>query len=147
MSVTAHSDIDQIRELRARYCRLADTKRWEAMADLFTDDAVMHFHRPDGTLSHSVTAAEFPASVGGRVGTGQPVHHVFSHEIEFTSDSTASGVWAMEDYVFYDRQADSAAPFTRMHGLGHYHDTYRKVDDVWRIAGFKLSRLRIDITD
>ena len=51
----------------------------------------------------------------------------------------------MEDLIFYDRTAHPDAQFTTMHGYGHYHDTYRKVDGSWRIAGADLTRLRVDI--
>jgi hypothetical protein len=43
--------------------------------------------------------------------------------------------------------AHPEAPFTRMHGFGHYHDTYRKIDGAWRIAGCKLTRIRLDFDD
>lgn len=144
MTVLPHSDLDQIRDLKARYCRYADTKQWEEVGRLFTDDAVMRFYNVDGSLANEVPAAEFAGTIGGRVGAGQPIHHLFSHEIAFTSDTTATGVWAMEDLIFHDRQAHPDAPFTSMHGFGHYHDSYRKADGVWRIAGSRLTRLRVD---
>ena len=144
--MTSHSDLEQIRELKARYCRLADTKQWKEVAALFTEDAVMRFYGVDGGLRNEVTAAEFAATIGARVGAGQPVHHVFSHEIRFTSATTAEGVWAMEDLIFHDRGNDPQAPFETMHGFGHYHDVYRKTADGWRIAGSDLTRLRVAFT-
>jgi hypothetical protein len=138
------SDLDQIRALKARYCRLADTKQWKEMATLFTDDAVLHFYDIDGRLLNQVTAAEFAETIGRRVGAGQPIHHLFSHEIVFSSDTDATGVWAMEDLIFHDRAANPDAPFEQMHGFGHYHDTYRLTADGWRIAGQELTRLRLD---
>jgi hypothetical protein len=147
MTVITHSDIDQIRDLKARFCRYADAKQWEAVAGLFTDDAVMRIHNADGSLASESSAAELAADISGRLGAGQPIHHLFSHEIEFTSDTTATGVWAMESLIFHDRQAHPEAPFTRMHGFGHYHDTYRKVDGAWRIAGCTLTRVRVDFDD
>jgi hypothetical protein len=144
---TTHSDLDQIRELRARYARYADTKQWAKFATIFTEDAVLRFFDPDGTLANEVTAGEFAETIGSRVGSAQPVHHFFTHEIEFTSDTTATGLWAMEDLIFYDRETDPDARFTKMHGFGHYHDTYRKVDGAWRISGADLTRLRLEFVD
>jgi hypothetical protein len=140
--MTTLSDIDQIRALKAR-CRLADTKQWKEMATLFIDDAVMRFYDVDGSLLNEVTAA-FADTIGSRVGAGQPIHHLFSHEIEFTSDTEATGVWAMEDLIFHDRAQNPDAPFEQMHGFGHYHDSYRGTTDGWRIAGQELTRLRLD---
>lgn len=146
MAADTHTDLDRIRELKARYARYADTKQWKKVADLFTDDAVMRFRDVDGNLSNEVTAAEFARTIGERVGAGQPIHHMFSHEVTFSSDTTAEGVWAMEDLIFHDREAHPEAPFSFMHGFGHYHDTYRKVDGEWRISGSELTRLRMEIT-
>lgn len=139
-------DIEQIRDLKARYCRLADTKQWdELVATLFTEDAVFRFFDVDGNLANEVRAAGFATTIGGRVGAGQPIHHVFSHEITFSGDDSAAAVWAMEDRIFHDRQAHPEAPFTAMHGYGHYHERYRRVGGRWRIAGFDLTRLRLEI--
>jgi hypothetical protein len=33
-----------------------------------------------------------------------------------------------------------------MHGYGHYHETYEKVDGAWRIKSTTLTRLRTDFT-
>ncbi|WP_193783260.1 nuclear transport factor 2 family protein [Streptomyces sp. E5N91] len=90
--MTNLSDLDQISMLKARYCRLADTKQWDAMAALLTDDAVMRFYDVGGALLNEVTAAGLARTIGERVGSGQPVHHLFSHEIDFTSETSASGV-------------------------------------------------------
>jgi hypothetical protein len=36
---------------------------------------------------------------------------------------------------------------SRLHGYGHYHETYRKeADGEWRIATLDLTRLRLDHT-
>jgi hypothetical protein len=32
-----------------------------------------------------------------------------------------------------------------MHGYGHYHETYEKVDGRWLIASTTLTRLRTDV--
>ncbi|MEU6440829.1 nuclear transport factor 2 family protein [Streptomyces sp. NPDC047046] len=146
MTTLTHTDLDRIRELKSRYARYADTKRWDEVAALFTEDAVMRFRDVDGNLVNEVPAAEFARTIGERVGAGQPVHHLFSHEVSFTSETTAEGVWAMEDLIFHDREAHPEAPFSRMHGFGHYHDSYRKTDGEWRISGSELTRLRMEIT-
>jgi hypothetical protein len=36
------------------------------------------------------------------------------------------------------------APLATMHGYGHYHDRYEKVDGRWRITSTTLTRLRVD---
>ncbi|MFF5084447.1 nuclear transport factor 2 family protein [Actinoplanes sp. NPDC000266] len=139
------ADIEQIRDLKARYARLADAKRWADVAALFTDDAVMRFYDVDGVLTRQVTAATFAEVIGGSVGHGQPIHHLFSHEIAFTSDDEATAVWAMEDRIYHDRAAHPESPFTYLHGFGHYHERYRRENGAWRIAGFDQTRLRMEV--
>ena len=49
------------------------------------------------------------------------MHQVHAPEITLTSDTTATGVWALEDVV-------RLAPGVNLNGRGHYHETYEKVD-------------------
>ena len=54
-----------------------------------------------------------------------------------TSDTTATGIWALHDIVIWPGGM-------RLDGFGHYHETYAKSDDGWRIASSKLTRLHAD---
>lgn len=31
-----------------------------------------------------------------------------------------------------------------VHGFGHYHETYERIDGEWRINTLRLTRLRVD---
>ena len=66
------------------------------------------------------------------------VHLVHAPEISLTSMTTARGVWAMNDLV-------RLLPAVTLHGYGHYHETYEKLDGQWRISSSRLTRLREDI--
>ncbi len=63
-------------------------------------------------------------------------------EIELTSPTTATGIWAMEDHLSFP----AGAQLAELHGYGHYHETYTKVDGTWRIATTRLARLRLDMS-
>jgi hypothetical protein len=65
------------------------------------------------------------------------VHHGHMPEIELTSPTTATGIWAMEDHLWWP----AGSPITSLHGYGHYHETYRKSSEGWRIATLTLTRL------
>ena len=41
-------DIEAIRAVKARYCRMLDTKDWDGFAGLFTEDAVMDVSQDTG---------------------------------------------------------------------------------------------------
>jgi uncharacterized protein (TIGR02246 family) len=131
-------DIEAIRQLKARYFRTMDTKDWAAMRQVFTDDVVMDTTAAGGTV---VTGAdEIMAFLLGAIGEVLTVHHGHTPEIELTSATTATGIWAMEDHL---RWPDGL----EMHGYGHYHETYEKAGGAWRIKTLTLTRLRTDVTE
>jgi uncharacterized protein (TIGR02246 family) len=129
-------DVEAIKQLKARYFRTLDTKDWAAMRAVFTDDVVMDTTAsPGGTV---VTGAdEFMVFLLNVIGDVITVHQGHTPEIELTSATTATGIWAMEDML---RWPDGR----EMHGYGHYHETYERVDGAWRIKTSTLTRLRVD---
>jgi len=135
--MSALEDIEAIKQLKARYFRLMDTKQWDAWADVFTEDAtVTASPDPDETFRGR---AEIVRKVSAALREATTVHHGHMPEIELTSATTATGGWAMEDML---RWPDGR----EMHGYGHYHETYEKVGGAWRIKSSKLTRLRTDFT-
>lgn len=72
------------------------------------------------------------------------MHHGHCPEIEITSDRTATGIWAMEDMLRWGPESNT--PGQALHGFGHYHETYSKVNGRWIIQTMKLTRLRVDFT-
>jgi hypothetical protein len=145
--------IEEIRQLKSRYFRFLDTKEWDSLATIFTEDAIF-----DARAANSVNgigddgrAAESNEWVyeGGRAivdfiaAVAQPfpsVHHGSGHEIEILSEDEARGVIAMEDRI-WDVTGDAGQ--SRLHGFGHYHEEYRRRDGVWRIWRSKLTRLNV----
>ena len=128
-------DVEAIRQLKARYFRTMDTKDWSGMRAVFTDDVVMDTSSSGGGVIAG--ADEFLAFLEPTLRDVVTVHHGHMPEIEITSPTTATGIWAMEDML---RWPDG----TEMHGYGHYHETYEKVDGEWRIKTSTLTRLRTD---
>lgn len=139
MPVTdAAADIEAIKQLKARYCRLLDTKDWAAWREVFTDDFVSDTTPSGGAL---ITGADnMVAFIKKTLGKpSQPtVHQVHAPEIELTSPTTATGTWALNDIV-------RLAPGINLAGYGHYHETYAKTDGQWRIKTSTLTRLREDV--
>ncbi|MBX7430750.1 nuclear transport factor 2 family protein [Mycobacterium sp. Y57] len=129
-------EIEEIKKLKARYCRLLDTKDWLAWRSLFSDD----FHSDTSASGGKVIvgAEEFVAFTRKSLGDNATVHQVHAPEIDLTSPTTARAVWALEDVV-------RLAPGVNLRGYGHYHETYEKVDGHWLITASTLTRLREDI--
>ena len=128
-------DIEAIKQLKARYFRTMDIKDWAGMRRVFADDVVMDTTESGGGVIAG--ADEFLAFLEPTLRDVVTVHHGHMPEIALTSGTTATGIWSMEDML---RWPDG----TEMHGYGHYHETYSKVDGVWRITTSTLTRLRTD---
>lgn len=131
-------ELEALKQLKARYCRILDAKDWAAWRDLFADDFVSDTSSSGGKRIEG--AGPFVAFVRKMLGSPSrtTVHHVHAPEVSLTSANTANGIWAMEDFV-------RLAPFISLRGYGHYHETYEKIDGLWRIKSSDLSRLRMDL--
>lgn len=145
--------IEQIKQLKARYFRFMDTKDWTNLRTVFCDDAEFDARASlslDGA-GESGRAAEsndwvvqggdaILTFIKGAAGHLQTVHHGHGHEITILSDTSASGVIAMEDQIW-----DMATGAEFLHGCGHYHETYRREADGWRILTSRITRLYVGL--
>jgi uncharacterized protein (TIGR02246 family) len=130
-------DLEAIKQLKARYCRTMDTKDWAAMRAVFADDVEMDTTDAGGGVMNG--ADEFMAFLRETLADVVTVHQCHTPEIDITSTNAASAIWAMEDML---RWPDG----TELHGYGHYHETYAKLDGAWHIKRSVLTRLRTDFT-
>jgi uncharacterized protein (TIGR02246 family) len=128
-------DVEAIKQLKARYFRLMDTKDWDGMREVFADDVYIDTTDSGGRVVEG--ADEFMRGLRELLADVVTVHHGHMPEIELTSPTTATGIWAMEDWLRWPGDRD-------MHGAGHYHEEYEKVDGRWRIKKMTLTRLRVD---
>ena len=92
------ADIEAIKQLKARYFRFLDLKRWDEFGQLFTEDG--HLDASDDVPDAVVTGrAAIVDVVRGGVGEAITLHHGHMPEIEITGPGRARGIWAMEDYL------------------------------------------------
>jgi ketosteroid isomerase-like protein len=125
--------LQAIFDLKARRDHAVDRKDWDLYADLHTDDY----------LAMSVGAEPI---IGGRAAADvlavhlanvTTVHHCHTPVIEFQDGDNATGVWAMEDNLFWHRDGEKQW----LRGFGFYHETYvRGADGRWRFRYRKLER-------
>ncbi len=145
--------IEEIKQLKGRYFRLMDTKQWDALRSVFCDDATF-----DARASLSIDGAgeegraaesndwvhhggdNIIAFIRGAIGATRTVHHGHCHEVEILADDEACGVIAMEDQIW----SEDGSVLT-LHGCGHYHETYRRVNGAWRIHTSRITRLQVNL--
>ena len=147
--------IEEIRQLKARYWRCMDTKDWEGLAQVFAPDAVFDL-REVNSVRHPLTGEWTPPygddsvvhhghaavlkMIRDSVARLVTVHHGHMGEIEITSEITARAIWAMEDLI----HNAPGEPRMFMHGFGHYHDTYVRLDRGWAIQTTRITRLYLE---
>lgn len=131
------ADIEEIKQLKARYFRFLDTKRWDGFRSVFTPDLRVNIAE---SRSNPTNREELVASVERHLQRATTVHHGHMPEIDVVEDTHATGTWAMFDFV--EMPPDSDRPSFR--GFGHYVEEYRKVDGQWLISSLRLTRIRVD---
>ena len=133
-------DVEAIKQLKARYFRLMDTKDWAGFRAVFTPDVRVDVSGDGAGVYEGLDA--FMTMLEPTLREVVTVHHGHTPEIEITSPTTATGIWAMEDHLRFP----PGGPVGELHGYGHYHETYVKLGGDWRIKSTKLVRLRLDLS-
>jgi 3-phenylpropionate/cinnamic acid dioxygenase small subunit len=132
-------DVEEIKQLKARYFRLLDLKRWDEWGELFAENATLSAARGD-----LVGRSNIVDGVSGALDGARTVHQGHMPEIEVTSSTTARGIWSLHDYV--DRRSgDGVGEY--FVGYGRYSEDYVKEGKPWRIAALRLTRLRVDLVE
>lgn len=122
----SHDDIEEIRQLKYRYLRTLDLKRWEEFAECFV---------PDATGDYAGLTFESRSALVGymreNLGEGLiSMHHAHHPEIaldEWGGDR-ASGRWYLEDKIIVP-DLDLV-----LEGAAFYTDRYVRTTNGWRIS-------------
>src|SRR6185295_13828261 len=119
-------EIELIKRLKYKYMRCLDQKKWDEMANTFTEDAVAEYSGGKYTYEgRDAILGFFRAAMGSTSFLSS--HRVHHPEIDLTGPTTATGTWALEDVV-----VDASRDFS-LRGAAFYTDEYVKVDGGWRI--------------
>jgi uncharacterized protein (TIGR02246 family) len=133
-------ELEAIKALKYRYVRAVDTRDWDLLATVLTDDATAAY--AGGKLSYDGRDAIIgflrDSMPPGRMLTSHQVHHP---EIELTGPDSATGTWSLADVVIFPH--DDLA----LRGAAIYTDRYTKVDGEWKIAHTGYRRLYEETTN
>jgi len=126
-------EIEAIKRLKYKYLRCLDQKRWDELAECFTEDASSAysggryaFQGRDAIMGFLKKAMGAPSFLSS--------HRVHHPEIELIDPTRATGVWALEDTVI-----ETNAQIT-IRGAAFYTDEYVKVDGRWKIRATGYER-------
>jgi SnoaL-like domain len=131
--------VEAIKQLKADYFHLMDTKQWEEWRELFTEDFAVA-----GPAVHQGGRDPFVAFVREHLQSVASRHEGSMPVIEILGETSARGRWSMSD----DLRLPAGHPWAggapvRQLGYGHYDEEYRREDDRWRISSMRLTRLRV----
>jgi hypothetical protein len=118
--------LEQLRQLKYRYLRTLDLKKWDEFADTLTADVAASYGERLSFDGREAVVRYMTEALGtGAVITVHQCHHP---EISIDGD-TASGTWYLEDRVIVTEHR------LVLTGAAFYEDTYRRcADGAWRIA-------------
>lgn len=138
--------LEDIRRLKAEYFRCVDEQDWDGLVRVFTPDAETDMRKavdpPDPSLLlHD--AAAFVANTSAVLTGVKTAHFGYVPRIDFKSDTEASGVWGMEDWLWVS-EGHPFLKFRKLHGWGRYYDRYVKHGDRWLMSASQLIRIHLD---
>ncbi len=124
--------IEEIKRLKYKYMRCLDNKLWDEMSECFVEDATSSYSGGKYSFEgRDAILAFFRESMDpAHILSSHTVHHP---EIYLDSETTATGIWRLED-VYIDDQKGFA-----IQGAGWYRDQYVHTDGSWKIqhTGYK----------
>jgi hypothetical protein len=132
-------DIEDIKQLKGRYCYCVAHETWDEFKSLFTED--LQFTTPDGTLhdgrevfwAFHIENLQIPKIWG--------VVHCYTPMITITGPDTATGIWGMSDVHIWPGEG---RPHVGHIGYGHYHEDYVRQADGWRFKRIRVDYQRFD---
>ena len=126
-------ELQAIHDLKGRRDHAVDRKDWETYAALHTDDYTAMSIGAEPIVGGRAAAAALAIQLANVV----TVHHCHTPVIAFQDRDHATGVWAMEDNLYWSRRGEKQW----LRGYGFYHETYvRCADGQWRFSYRKLER-------
>jgi len=150
--IAALEDVEAIKRLKYRYWRCLDQKRWDDLAECFTEDATVSYgggkYRFAGRDAIIAFLSKALAEESGTIG----IHHGHHPEIELTGPTTARGRWALYNYLvneaqqrgvregaFYDDEYVKAGGRWYLRHTGYtyvFHEEWSRAETRWiRSAG------------
>jgi hypothetical protein len=126
-------ELEAIKRLKYKYMRCLDQKRWSELAECFTEDAISAYSGGKFSFEGRDAIMEFLESAMGADSflSSHTVHHP---EIEFITETAATGIWALQDTVI-ETNANII-----IRGAAFYEDEYVKVDGAWKIKSTGYER-------
>jgi hypothetical protein len=126
-------EIEAIKRLKYRYMRCIDEKRWDELAECFAENAKVSYSGGKYAFAGRDAIMKFLVESMDR-GSFLSSHRIGQPEIDLTGETTATGIWALEDTVI-----DTHFEIT-LRGAAFYRDEYVKIGGQWKIQSTGYER-------
>lgn len=136
---------EALQELKARYFYYVDSRQWDRLRSVFTDDA-----KSDGFGFEGEGPDAFVEGVKERLDGAVSFHAGFMPQFSVQQDGSVRGRWAMHDYVTWPPghktyRGVHSSELSGFRGFGYYEEVYRKNSEGWRVSFIRLTRIRTDL--
>lgn len=126
-------DLEELRNLKARYLRLRDLQRWEEWAELFTDDFTFESdYFPEKLQGRDA----FVDGVRRGMSDKRSIHMCHTPELRLTGRDSATGTWSLEYFI---EGSSKDGDRTTEHGFGFHQEEYVRCDGRWLMASLRLT--------
>jgi hypothetical protein len=134
-------------ELKARYFYYIDTRQFDRLPSLFTEDARLEGFAFDDT---QIGVDQFVTSVKQFVDGRHSQHHAFMPMLRAVSDTVVRARWSMRDLVTWEPGEKSYRNVSHPDlsgfvGYGYYEDEYRLTGGAFKIQFLRIARVRIEL--
>lgn len=135
MDLQEISDRMEIREVITRYTRAIDTRQWDGLDSVFTDDAILDYSAVDGPAD--VLAVARPWVIQGLSGFARYQHTIGQIAIEFEPAAVGGAPQRAKATAYFINpmvsvQPDGSESFLEVGG--YYHHEMVRTENGWRSA-------------
>lgn len=124
------NDVNDLKQLKARYCHLVDSNDWDELETLWTEDAVCDYGFFGAFNGREDIINGFFRGLVANASSFS-AHMIHNPIIEVDGDS-ASACWYVTAHTTL--QPHSQAIWM----MGLYHDQYKRIDGEWKISSLKV---------
>ena len=128
--IRALEDLEAIKKLKYKYFRCIDKGLWDEIGDCFAEDGVADYGEYGLLKGRAAITKFFNENLAPAY--SMCVHQGHNPEIELTSDTTATGLWELENFMV------TAKTNTGLWIAAFYEDEYVKEKGEWKISKTKV---------
>ena len=129
-------DVEKIRKVKQHYSHLMDSGQIDALANIFTEDAICEFGPEYGTWEGRETIRTNYHGVFDEMQRFSAMHHITNHYVDLTGPDTATG----RSYLI-DVMTTTEAEGQPVVWFGVYDEDYVKIGGKWLIKRCTLQFL------